>query len=149
MGDVKPKRDTRQRTGATDCYTKNGLESKTTGEQADPLFRFAAGHLLKAAQAAYQEFLMPLHPAIPHSDLTYRIIGCAMRVHTRLGPGLKEHHYQKAMTAEMLADSLRVSEEHNFEVYAAEEWIGCDRLATACPPLCVATSSGWPIARTV
>jgi GxxExxY protein len=67
---------------------------------------------------------MPLNPAIPHSDLTYRIIGCAMRVHNRLGPGLKEHHYQKAMTAEMLADNLRISEEHHFEVYDDQEWIG-------------------------
>ncbi len=35
---------------------------------------------------------MPLDPSIPHGDITYRIIGCAMRVHTRMGPGLKEIH---------------------------------------------------------
>jgi hypothetical protein len=35
-----------------------------------------------------KEFGMPLDPTIPHTDITYRIIGCAMRVHTRLGPGL-------------------------------------------------------------
>jgi GxxExxY protein len=67
---------------------------------------------------------MPLDPAIPHADLTYRIIGHAMRIHTRLGPGLKEHHYQRAMTADMLADGLVVSEEFQVEVYDGDKWIG-------------------------
>ncbi len=30
-------------------------------------------------------------------DLTYRIIGLAMRVHRRLGPGLLEHVYEKCL----------------------------------------------------
>jgi GxxExxY protein len=67
---------------------------------------------------------MPLDPAVPYADLTYRIIGCAMRVHTRIGPGLKEHHYQRALSEEMLADGLVVSEEHHVEVYDGEVWIG-------------------------
>ncbi|MEW5720447.1 MAG: hypothetical protein AB1817_17620 [Chloroflexota bacterium] len=29
---------------------------------------------------------MPFDPSIPHADITYRIIGCAMRVQSRLGP---------------------------------------------------------------
>ena len=36
--------------------------------------------------------------AIPHADLTYRIIGCAMKVHTELGPGLREIHYHRALS---------------------------------------------------
>lgn len=40
--------------------------------------------------------------ASPHADLTYRIIGAAMRVHNRLGPGLKEAHYQRALSLEFL-----------------------------------------------
>ena len=67
---------------------------------------------------------MPLDTHIPHADLTYRIIGCAMRVHSRLGPGLKEHHYQRALTAEMYTDSLAVAEEHLIEVYDGEIWLG-------------------------
>ena len=67
---------------------------------------------------------MPLDENIPHADITFRIIGCAMRVHSRLGPGLKEHHYQKAMTAEMVTDGLTVSEEHHIELYDGETWIG-------------------------
>ncbi|MFQ5613174.1 MAG: GxxExxY protein, partial [Anaerolineae bacterium] len=37
---------------------------------------------------------MPLDPKIPHPDITYKIIGAAMRVHNRLGPGLREEHYK-------------------------------------------------------
>jgi hypothetical protein len=38
--------------------------------------------------------------------------GAAMRVHNRLGPGLKDEPYQRALTAEMLAAGLAVSAEH-------------------------------------
>jgi len=31
---------------------------------------------------------MPRDADIPHADITYRVIGCAMRVQGRLGPGL-------------------------------------------------------------
>ncbi len=78
---------------------------------------------------------MPLDPSVPHTDITYRIIGCAMRVHTRLGPGLKERHYQRALTAEMVKDGLYVSEEHAVEVYDGETWIGrlyLDQLVEEC-----------------
>jgi GxxExxY protein len=47
-----------------------------------------------------------------------------MRVHTRLGPGLKERHYQQALTAELLAEGLAVSDEHHVEVYDGEVWLG-------------------------
>jgi GxxExxY protein len=67
---------------------------------------------------------MPLDPSVPHADLTFRIIGCAMRVHTRLGPGLREKHYQRALTAEIRKDGLGVSEEHAIKIYDAEVWLG-------------------------
>jgi hypothetical protein len=55
--------------------------------------------------------------AIPHQDITYRIIGAAMKVHRRTPRGLKEQHYQRALTAEMIADGLIVSEDHHIEIY--------------------------------
>jgi GxxExxY protein len=72
---------------------------------------------------------------IPYSDITYKIIGAAMRVHNRLGPGLKEQHYQRALTAEMVADGLAVSEEHHLEIYDGDVWLGrlyVDHLVEGC-----------------
>ncbi len=67
---------------------------------------------------------MPLDPSIPHADITYRIIGCAMRVQSRLGPGLREKHYQRALTAEMRKEGFHVSEEHKVRVCDGDVWIG-------------------------
>ncbi len=67
---------------------------------------------------------MPLDPKVPHADITFRIIGCAMRVHNRLGPGLKEIHYQRALTAEMRVDGLAVIEEYALDIYDGEVWLG-------------------------
>lgn len=61
---------------------------------------------------------------IPYQDLTYRIIGAAMRVHRRTPRGLREKHYQSALTAEMTQDGLVVSEEHHVELYDGEQWLG-------------------------
>ncbi len=62
--------------------------------------------------------------SIPHEDITYRIIGAAMRVHRRMRRGLKEKHYQHALTAEMLKDGLICSEEYRLEIYDGEIWLG-------------------------
>ncbi len=40
------------------------------------------------------------------SDLTYRIIGFAMRVHRRLGPGLLESVYEKCLCHEFACAAL-------------------------------------------
>ncbi len=61
---------------------------------------------------------------IPHQELTYKIIGCAMRVHSRTQRGLREKHYQRALTLEMQQVGLTVEEEYCKEVYDGENWIG-------------------------
>jgi GxxExxY protein len=49
-----------------------------------------------------------MNPGLVHgSDLTHRIIGLAMRVHRRLGPGLLESVYQKCLCHEL--DRARIS----------------------------------------
>lgn len=65
-----------------------------------------------------------MNPNIPHQDIAYRIIGAAMRVHNRMGPGYRERHYQRAMTAEMRATGLTAIEEYPFELYLDDSWIG-------------------------
>lgn len=61
---------------------------------------------------------------IPYQDITYRIIGAAMRVHRRTPRGLREKHYQTALTVEMAQDGLSVSEDHHIEIYDGERWLG-------------------------
>lgn len=43
----------------------------------------------------------------PHSDLTGRIIACAIRVHRYLGPGLLEAPYEEALAAEFDAEGIK------------------------------------------
>ena len=62
--------------------------------------------------------------AIPHSDLTYRVIGCAMSVHNRLGPGLREGHYQRALAVEMESAGLTHEDEKAIEIYLDETRVG-------------------------
>lgn len=38
--------------------------------------------------------------------MTYRIIGCAMRVHTALGPGLREKPYERALAVEFEEENI-------------------------------------------
>ena len=67
---------------------------------------------------------MPLDPLIPYQALTYKIIGASMRVHGRLGPGLKEDHYQRALANELREIGLAASEEYYIEIHDNQEWLG-------------------------
>ena len=53
-----------------------------------------------------------INPNIPHQELTYSIIGCAMRVHRRTQKGLREKHYQRAFDAEMIQAGLTTEMEY-------------------------------------
>jgi GxxExxY protein len=60
----------------------------------------------------------------PFEDVTYNVIGCAMRVHNKLGPGLKEAAYQNALSLEMEATGLSFEAEHQVEVMVDGSSIG-------------------------
>jgi len=67
---------------------------------------------------------VPLDSEVPFQDLTYKIIGAAMRTHSRLGPGLKEEHYQRALANELREMELPVSEEYIVEIHDNGAWLG-------------------------
>ncbi|MBU2213619.1 GxxExxY protein [Patescibacteria group bacterium] len=46
-----------------------------------------------------------------YSDLTQRIIGCAMRVHNELGNGFQEVIYQRALAQEMFSADIEFARE--------------------------------------
>ncbi len=51
-----------------------------------------------------------------HSELTSRIIRCAFKVHSALGPGFPESVYQKALMRELTLAGIRVEMEKTFTV---------------------------------
>jgi GxxExxY protein len=51
-----------------------------------------------------------------HGDLTERIIGCAMTVHSHLGPGYLESVYGRALMHELLKAGLKVECQTPIEV---------------------------------
>ncbi|MEI7582503.1 GxxExxY protein [Runella sp.] len=52
-----------------------------------------------------------------HEDLTHRIIGCAMKVHSTLGNGFQEVIYQRAMAIEMQKQGLLFSREMEMTIF--------------------------------
>jgi len=59
-----------------------------------------------------------------YADITQRIIGCAMHVHTALGNGFQEVIYQRALAIEMRKAGLAFSREHEMEIYYEGQSIG-------------------------
>jgi len=52
-----------------------------------------------------------------HSELTGKIIGCAMEVHRALGNGFQEVIYQRALEIEMSQQGLTFSREHEMDIF--------------------------------
>lgn len=52
-----------------------------------------------------------------HSELTGKIIGCAMKVHRTLGNGFPEVIYQRCLEIEMAAQGLQFSRELEMAIY--------------------------------
>ncbi|GAB4246085.1 MAG: GxxExxY protein [Saprospiraceae bacterium] len=62
-----------------------------------------------------------------YSDLTAKIIGCAMEVHRKLGNGFPEKLYQRALAIEMESQGLSFSREFVMPVYYKGQKIGTRR----------------------
>jgi GxxExxY protein len=61
---------------------------------------------------------------VQHQDITYRVIGCAMKVHNSLGPGLRELHYHRALSEALAEDGLSFSAQHPVTVTLDDARIG-------------------------
>jgi GxxExxY protein len=62
------------------------------------------------------------------SELTGKIIGCAMKVHSGLGNGFQEVIYQRALALEMAEAGLSFSREHEMPIFYKQEQIGTRRV---------------------
>jgi GxxExxY protein len=69
---------------------------------------------------------MPEH--LKHDDITHKIIGCAMRVHTQLGNGFVESVYQKSLEIEMTLEGLSFVREKVMSIYYREIEVGRRRV---------------------
>lgn len=63
-----------------------------------------------------------------YSELTEKIIGCAMRVQSALGNGFQEVIYQRALEIEMADNDLSFSREHEMPVFYKKQQIGTRRV---------------------
>ncbi|MDP9076579.1 MAG: GxxExxY protein [Bacteroidota bacterium] len=58
-----------------------------------------------------------VNEAYKYSELTGKIIGCAMKVHRTLGNGFQEVIYQKCLAIEMELQGIKFSRELEMEIY--------------------------------
>jgi GxxExxY protein len=63
-----------------------------------------------------------------HSDLTGKIIGCAMKVHRAIGNGFQEVIYQRCMAIEMQKQGLLFSRELEMTIYYDGVEVGTRRV---------------------
>jgi GxxExxY protein len=61
-------------------------------------------------------------------DLTYKIIGCAMKVHSVLGNGFQEVIYQRALAIEMTKQGLSFERELEMPLFYDNQPIGSRRV---------------------
>ncbi|HON18334.1 MAG TPA: GxxExxY protein [Salinivirgaceae bacterium] len=63
-----------------------------------------------------------------HEELTHKIIGCAMKVHSTLGNGFQEVIYQRALAIEMEKQGLAFQREMEMTIYYEGIDIGTRRV---------------------
>ena len=63
-----------------------------------------------------------------HSELTSKVIGCAMAVHSALGNGFQEVIYQRALEIEMTEQRLSFAREQEMPIYYKGQQIGSRRV---------------------
>ena len=71
---------------------------------------------------------MNIKQEYPLSELTGKIIGCAMEVHRFFGNGFQEVIYQRALAIEMTSQGLSFSREHEMDIHYKGALIGRRRV---------------------
>lgn len=67
-----------------------------------------------------------------HEELTHKIIGCAMKVHSTLGNGFQEVIYQRALAIEFQKQGVSFQREMEMTIFYDGENIGTRRVDFFC-----------------
>ncbi len=73
-------------------------------------------------------FILKIIVKMIYEEITHKIIGCAMKVHSVLGNGFQEVIYQRAMAIEMRKMGLNFTREMEMAIYYEGEEIGTRRV---------------------
>jgi GxxExxY protein len=73
-------------------------------------------------------YLLAMQEQLKYDDITRKIIGCAMRVHTKLGNGFQEVIYQRSLEIEMALEGISFEREKEMSIYYREIQVGTRRV---------------------
>jgi GxxExxY protein len=62
-----------------------------------------------------------------HEEITHKVIGCAMEVHRKLGPGFQEYIYHRALEKEFKLQNVVFDNEYEIKIFYKGEQIGLRR----------------------
>ena len=63
-----------------------------------------------------------------HEEITHKVIGCAMEVHRKLGPGFQEYIYHRALEKEFKLQNVAFDNEYEIKIFYKGEQIGLRRV---------------------
>jgi len=63
-----------------------------------------------------------------YEETTHKVIGCAMEVHRRLGPGFQEYIYHRALEKEFKLQNVSFGNEYEIKIFYKGEQIGLRRV---------------------
>lgn len=63
-----------------------------------------------------------------YEEITGKVIGCAMKVHSQLGNGFQEFIYQRALAMEFRKEGLEFEREMEMDIFYDNEVIGARRV---------------------
>ena len=75
-----------------------------------------------------QKFLVMINNEFKYSELTSKIIKCAMTVHSKLDNGFQEVIYQRALEIEMALSGINFKREFEMPIFYRNEQIGTRRV---------------------
>ncbi|MGD1704443.1 GxxExxY protein [Dapis sp. BLCC M229] len=59
-----------------------------------------------------------------HENLTYKIIGAAMTVHNKLGPGYREEIYQRSLEQQLTNERVAFQPQEQLPIYESDNLLG-------------------------